>query len=131
MKKQPNASYRQKTSRQNLSNGSYRGQHLNGQQKAAMRKAAREITDKYPLRFWAQWTTRTFGWWGHVCGGHWDEIAPCRRDLEEVQWALKRARDETKLRAEIQEALDNVRRAEMTLVAMIDDATRIIKVLGR
>lgn len=131
MKKLTDKSNKAKSYGQNLSNGSYRGPRLNGQQKAAMRKAAREVTNKYPLRFWAQWTTRTFGWWGHVCSGHWDEIAPCRRDLEEVQWSLKRARDEEKLRAEIQDALDNIRRAEMTLVAMIDDATRIIKVLGR
>jgi hypothetical protein len=123
--------YTKKVTQQKSSNTSYRGPRLNPQQRTAMMKAAREITERYPLRFWAQWTTRTFGWWSMVCAGRWAEIAPCRRDLDEVRWALRRARDEDKLRAEIQDALDEVRRREMALVESVDDVTRIVKALGR
>jgi hypothetical protein len=116
---------------QKLSDSSYRGARLNVPQRTAMRKAAQEVTVRYPLRFWAAWTTRTFGWWSLVCAGKWAEIAPRKRDLDEVRWALKRARDESRMRGEIAEALDEVRRREVALVEAIDDAARVALVMGR
>ena len=116
---------------QKLSDSSYRGARLNVPQRTAMRKAAQEVTVRYPLRFWAAWTTRTFGWWSLVCAGKWAEIAPRKRDLDEVRWALNRARDESRMRGEIAEALDEVRRREVALVEAIDDAARVALVMGR
>ena len=130
-KKQSNMTNKQKVQRQKQSNGSYRGRRLNHQQRTAMRKAAREVTDKYPLRFWAQWTTRTFGWWGLVVNGKWTEIAPRCRDLDEVRWALKRARDESKMQAEWRLAFDDTRKKLMALQESLDNQERVAKALGR
>lgn len=117
--------------RKKPSNVTYRGPRLSTQQRTAMRKAAKEVTERYPLRTWALWTTRTFGWWSHVCAGQWAEVAPCKRDLDEVRWALNRARDENRMRGEMAEALDEVRRRQVALVEAIDDAARVALALGR
>lgn len=122
---------KQSVGRKNSPDASYRGARLNVPQRTAMRKAAQEVTVRYPLRFWAQWTTRTFGWWSLVCAGKWAEIAPRKRDLDEVRWALRRARDESQLRGEMAEALDDVRRREVSLVEAIDNAARVALALGR
>lgn len=48
---------------------------------------ARYITNRYPLRTWAIWTSRKFGFWSHVVAGNVNKSGGVRftqRDLSEV-----------------------------------------------
>lgn len=54
---------------------------------ASVQRKAKYITRQYPLRVWALWTARKFGFWSHVVNGNMNRPGGVRltpRDVAEV-----------------------------------------------
>lgn len=73
---------------------------------AAQRKA-NYITKRYPLRTWAMWTSRKFGFWSHVVNGNFGSggIRFTQRDLAEVNRVYDYIKATEKKRTAILDAL--------------------------
>jgi hypothetical protein len=75
---------------------------------AAMQRRAKYITKRYPLRVWAIWTSRKFGFWSHVVNGNINRPGGVRlieRDLAEVNRVYDYIRATEKKRTAALEAL--------------------------
>ncbi len=76
---------------------------------AAVQRKANYITRRYPLRVWAIWTSRKFGFWSHVVNGNVGKPGGVRligRDLAEVSRVYDYIRATEKRRTA---ALDSLR----------------------
>jgi hypothetical protein len=70
-----------KTSRQKRTDG------IDKRTLARVQRKAKYITRQYPLRVWALWTARKFGFWSHVVNGNMNRPGGVRltpRDVAEV-----------------------------------------------
>jgi len=83
-------------------------------------KLAENITEFYPLRTWAQWTSRQkHGWWSHVKDGHWTQIKFTQADLEELRLVWRRCEDERLFDKQVLVGLDEIEKAAGLLVASV------------
>ena len=88
---------------------------------AQARRIARNITRRYPMRTWAKWTHHQLhGWWSHVINGNFSQIRFTQRDLDDLGLCWQRCLDESRLDAEMNSALDNVREKQAALDVALD-----------
>lgn len=74
---------------------------------AMIQRKARYITQRYPLRVWAMWTARKFGFWSHVVAGNFGRggVRLTERDAREVNRVYDYIRLAEKRRGAVVEAL--------------------------
>jgi len=89
-----------------------------------MQTRAKWITRRKPLREWAAYTSRTFGWWSHVIAAHWDQIRPTMRDAREVEQTYLHMKAEEKKRNEAMAQLWESRKALAELEKTFDELAR-------
>ena len=96
--------------------------------KATIRRA-QYVTKRYPLRAWAIWTSRKFGFWSHVINGNINKpggIRLIQRDVSEVARVYDYIKATEKRRTA---ALDALREAMVTVGELehrFDDLAREI-----